>query len=124
MSTEVLFNFIIPFFFLLRYKSVEVPRVPAAGCPAINTLLPSAYLIFWVFLFICLVLVLFVCLNLGFFCHPQMKTNFEILVFVCDRNPLFLAVPTAVCSVLNRGNTGDAAVTLSIAYGRGGYHCE
>lgn len=52
-----------------------------------------------------------------------MKTNLEMPIFFCARNPLFPAIPLAVCSVLNRGNVGDAAVTLPIAYGRAGYHC-
>lgn len=52
-----------------------------------------------------------------------MKTDFEILIFFDDGKALFPAVPLAVLSVLNRRNTGDAAVTLPIAYPRAGYHC-
>lgn len=87
-----------------------MPRLPAAGCPHVTSLVPSAFL-------------MFLKKKLGFFCHVQMKTNLEMPIFFCARNPLFPAIPLAVCSVLNRGNVGDAALTLPIAYGRAGYHC-
>lgn len=89
-----------------------MPRLPAAGCPGISSFLPSAFLMCFFFF-----------LNLCFFCHAQMKTDFEILIFFDDGKALFPAVPLAVLSVLNRRNTGDAAVTLPIAYSRAGYHC-
>jgi len=88
-------------------------RLPAAGCPGISSLLPCAFLKFFVSFF----------LKKSFSYHAQMKTNFEIPIFFGDGNPMFPAVALAACSVLNRGDTGDAAVTLAMAYGRAGYRC-
>lgn len=50
-----------------------MPGLPAAGCPDVTSLVPSAFL-------------MFLKKPLGFFCHVQMKTDFDMpIFFVCQK---------------------------------------